>query len=204
MKRTVLAAIMVFLILSPIGCGHSSSSPQIFISPLIISDQNFDGDISNALIITTIAQGFQSVLAGIDPSSGTEYRAFLDFSLASVPGNAGIDSAVLDIFINNIAPSTGTIPISIDLIPIQFTQLTQSDYNIPPLATITIPIFQSDFSQHVPIDVTSLMIEAQNRGLTNFRIRILEGSLSPGLIEINDTTGVNRGTLAPALQVTYF
>jgi hypothetical protein len=50
------------------------------------------------------------------------------------------------------------------------------------------------------------MAEAQRLGLVNFQVRIMEdlGIVSPGLIEINDTTGVNRGTLAPVLQVTYF
>ena len=51
------------------------------------------------------------------------------------------------------------------------------------------------------MDVTSLMVEAQRRGLVNFQIRILEdlGIVLPGYIEINDLT-VNR---APLLEVTY-
>jgi hypothetical protein len=50
------------------------------------------------------------------------------------------------------------------------------------------------------------MAEAQRLGLPDFQIRILEdlGPVSPGLIEINDTTGANRGLLAPLLQVEYF
>ena len=59
---------------------------------------------------------------------------------------------------------------------------------------------------HVNVDVTPLMVEAQRLGLSNFQVRIMEdlGPVSPGLIEINDTTGANRATLAPLLSVTYF
>jgi hypothetical protein len=72
-------------------------------------------------------------------------------------------------------------------------------------ATITPPISQADFGKHVSLDVTSMMKEAQRLGLANFQVRILEdlGAVSPGLIEITDTTGRNRGDLAPLLQVTY-
>jgi hypothetical protein len=50
------------------------------------------------------------------------------------------------------------------------------------------------------------MVEAQRLGLSSFQLRTLEdlGFVSPGLIEINDTTGLNRGVLAPLLQVSYF
>ncbi len=207
MKKTVLAAIMMFLILSPIGCGHSSSSPSIFTS-FITSDAAFDGDIedvSGSLFITRVSGGAQSVFAGLDFIHNTEFRAFLDFPLTSVPGNAGIDSAILDIGINSVILQSGnTIPIRIDLIDIFSSTLTTGDYSLinrPPLASITLNIFQSDIGHFVKIDVTSLMIEAQNRGLTDFRIRILEdlGPVIPGLIEIDETA-----TAAPQLQVNYF
>jgi hypothetical protein len=50
------------------------------------------------------------------------------------------------------------------------------------------------------------MVEAQRQKLLDFQLRILEdlGIVTPGLIEINDTTGVNRAALAPVLEVTYF
>jgi hypothetical protein len=210
MKRTLFATIMVFLILSPIGCGHDhGSSPQI-ISTFIISDPAFDGDIEQVtptvFSITTIAGGAQSVLAGISPTTNTEFRAFLDFPLTSVPWNAGIDSAFLDIVINNVSLQSGnTIPIRIDLIDIQTATLTTADYDLVvrrPLASIWFNIFQSDTGHNVKVDVTSLMTVAQNRGLTNFRIRILEdlGPVISGIIEIDDSTA----TTAPQLQVNYF
>ena len=158
----------------------------------------------------------QSVFAGIDPVTGVESRAFLDFPLTGVngvPGNAIIDSAFLDIFIDNIATQrlTDTVPLRIDLVSFQPPNLIGTDFDLnlqPTLATIRVspPITQADFRRHVTIDVTALMVVAQRTGQLDFQVRIMEdlGIVTPGLIEINDTTGANRNTLAPVLQVTYF
>ena len=201
MKRIFLAAIMVFLILSPIGCGHHDSSFPIFTS-FIISDLAFDGDISVTADgnITTVTKSPQSVFAGID-STGKEFRAFLDFPLDSVPGDAGIDSAFLDIFIDSVSLSSGnTIPIRIDLLDKSLT-LTASDYDLLPITSLMIDIFTTDIGHHVNVDVTSLMREAQSRRLADFQIRILEDPISvPGIIEIDDATT----TTAPQLEVNYF
>jgi hypothetical protein len=220
MKKLFLAALAAFMILTLTGCGDSyHNNPQPFFTTTILSDPVFDGDIQKTPLTDTtiVTQGFtQSVFAGIHPTSGVEFRAFLDFHLTGangVPGNAIIDSAFLDIVINSIVPQPliGTIPLRIDLVSFQPPDLIGSDFDRtlqPALATITVspPISQADFGRHVTIDVTPLMVEAQRLGLLDFQVRILEdlGIVMAGLIEINDTTGVNRGTLAPLLQVTYF
>lgn len=214
MKKIVLAAISVLVILALTGCG-GSNPPPTFVSS-ILSDQLFDGDIQKApgTGTVTVTQGnTQSVFAGIDPASGVESRAFLDFHLTGangIPGSAIIDSAFLDIVINSISPQPliGTIPIRIDLVAFQPPNLIGADFDRtlqPALATTTIipPISQADFGQHISIDVTTLMEEAQRLGLVDFQVRILEDVVAPGLIEINDTTGANRNTLAPLLQVTF-
>ena len=216
MKRTFFSAILVFLVLSPIGCGSDhSSSPQIY-SSFILSDPAYDGDIAvNTAGTSTITQGnTQSVFSGIDPETNVEYRAFLDFPLTGgVPGNATIDSATLDIVITNIfLQSPGnTIPIRIELVSFQPPTLVETDFDRtlqPALAFTTIvpPISSADVGYHVSVDVTSLMTEAQRLGLADFQIRILEdlGFVSPGLIEITDTTGSTREDLAPMLMVSYF
>lgn len=223
MKRMFLAAIMAFISLSLTGCGGGSSSEPATIVTQILSDPVNDGDIMQdslaSMGVFTVTQGMtssvQSVLAGINPSSGAEYRAFLDFPLTGtggVPGNAVIVSAILDIVINSISPQplAGTIPIRIELVSFQTPTLVETDFDRtlqPALATATItpPISQVDFGKHVSLDVTSMMKEAQRLRLANFQVRILEdlGAVSPGLIEITDTTGPNRGVLAPLLQVTY-
>jgi hypothetical protein len=184
-----------------------------------LSDPAYDGDIRrDSGTSYTIAQGYtQSVYAGIDPVTGSEYRAFLHFPLRDIDGippYAVIVSATIDMVINSIVPQplAAAIPIRIDLISFQPPTLVGTDFDRtlqPALATTTIspPISDADFGNHIVVDVTPLLIEAQRLGLANFQIRILREEIvpvSPGLIEINDTTGVNRMALAPLLQVTFY
>lgn len=217
MKRIFFAAVTMSIILALSGCGGSgggggSTSPTFVTS--IPSTLAFDGDIElNLANVFTVTQGnVQSVFAGLDPVTGSESRAFLDFPLTGaggVPGSAYIDSATLDIFIgsNSILPAASSIPIRIELVSFTPPTLLVSDYDRtiqPALAFTTIipPISRSDVGHHVSVDVTSLMVEAQRLGLANFQIRILEdfGFVVPGLVEIVDTTT----NLAPLLTVTYF
>lgn len=215
MKRTFLSAIIVFISLALIGCGGGGSAPPTIVTQ-ILSDPTFDGDIlqtspTTFIVTRGMIPPVQSVFAGIDPITFEESRAFLDFPLSGVggvPGNAIIVSATLDIFINNVFPQSpfSTIPIRIDLV--SFPQpLIASDFSRTTLATTTIfpSISSADVGQHVFVDVTSLMAQAQNLGLLDFQIRILlDFSAVSGLIEINDTTDANRVFLAPLLQVEYF
>lgn len=203
----------MFAILVLTGCGGGNGSPQIS-SASIISDPAFDGDIELTLPNTyTIIQGMspsvQSVLAGVDPATSHEFRAFLDFPLGGaggVPSNAIIDSATLAINIRSIQTNFSSIPILIDLVSFQPPTLLATDFNRSFLAYTRIlpPVSQADVGHNIVIDVTSLMAEAQFRGLPDFQVRILNDfGTSPGLIEINDTTGINRPSLAPLLTVTY-
>lgn len=218
MKTSYRVLTAVFMILLMAGCGSESIGPPVF-SSSILSNPVYDGDIQKLPVtgVYSVAQGnTQSVYAGVHPTSGAEYRAFLDFPLTGfggVPANALITSAFLDIVINSITPQplVGTLPIRIDLVAFQPPLLVGSDFDRtlqPALATLTVspPISQSDFGRHVTIDVTSLLIEAQRMRLSDFQVRILEdsGFTVPGIIEINDTTGSNRSALAPLLQVTYY
>lgn len=215
MKRTFLAVLAAFMVLTLTGCGSShNDSPPVFVTS-ILSDSSFDGDIQQNFITGafTVTRNTQSLFAGIDPISEDEYRAFLDFHLTGtngVPGDAIINSAHLDIFINSIDTqfTTDTIPLRIDLVSFQPPDLFPSDFDRTALATVSVrpPISWADFGRHVKIDVTPLMIEAQRLGLLDFQVRIMEdfGIVTPGLIEINDTTTINRSILAPLLKVTYF
>jgi len=218
MKRIVAAVVGIFLVMALTGCGGGDDNPPQFTTE-ILSDAALDGDIAQnpSSGAFTVAQGnTQSVFAGIHPVSGVEYRAFLNFPLTGangVPGNAIIVSAFIDIVINSIEPQplNGTIPLRIDLVSFQPPTLLGTDFSRtlqPALATTTLtpPISQADFGRHIFIDVTPLMAEAQLQGLADLQLRILEdlGVPAPGRIEINDTTGANRATLAPLLVVTYF
>ena len=210
-----------FAVISLTGCdnGDDVLGPPILVTTQIQSDPGFDGDIEQVAPTSfAITQGMsptvQSVFAGIDPAAGTEFRAFLDFPLtgaAGIPGNAVIDSAFLDVFINSLQPNFGEIPILIDLVSFQPPTLIETDFDRSlqrALASVVLspPLSQADVGTNVSIDLTSLMIEAQNLGLLDFQLRIMQdlGPAIPILLEINDTTGPNRGSFAPLLTVTYF
>lgn len=211
MKRIFFAAVFMSILLALSGCGGGSDSPSTF-ETQILSNPTFDGDIKLdiANVFTVTQSNTSSVFAGVNPVTESEFRAFLFFPLTGaggVPGNAIIESASLDIFINNISilPAAGSIPIRVDLVSFTPPILQASDYDRtlqPALASITSAIFREDVGHHVLLDVTPLMDEAQRLGLVNFQIRILEGFgvVLPGLVEIDDSS-INR---APLLKVTYF
>lgn len=205
------------------GCGGGDggvAGPPPAVTVQIQSDPAFDGDIEQVSPLSfAVTRGMsatvQSVFAGIDPVARTEFRAFLDFPLTGaggVPGNAIIDSAFLDIHVDSLQPGVGTIPILVELVSLpQPPTLFDTDFDRtlqPPLASVVIspPISQADVGANISIDVTALMVEAQNLGLVDFQVRIMEdlGPAIPILLEIDDTTGANRGSFAPLLTVTYF
>jgi hypothetical protein len=213
------ATIIVYAAIGLTGCGGGGGRAPAAITTQILSDASFDGDIQQTSATTfTVTPGMsatvQSVFAGIDPATLTEFRAFLDFPLGGgggVPVNARIESAFLDIYIDSFQPSTATLPILVELVSFQPPTLIASDFDRsvqPPLAfvRVTPPFTQRDVGTNVSIDVTSLMVQAQQLGLVDFQVRIMEdlGPAIVGLMEINDTTGANRSLRAPVLTVTYF
>jgi hypothetical protein len=216
----ILTTAVACAVLSLAGCGGGGDT--VAPSPVvtqILSDAAFDGDIQETAPNTfTITQGMsptvQNVLAGIDPVTLTEFRAFLDFPLTGpggVPADAAIDSAYLEIFIDDLQPPGASLPILIDLVSFQPPTLVGTDFERtaqPPLASTTIspPITRADVGTYVTVDVTSLMVEAQRSGLPDFQVRIMEDLGPPvtGLMVIDDTTGANRSARAPLLTVTYF
>jgi hypothetical protein len=214
----VIALACGILGLSGCGGGGDNRAPQKFTTQ-ILSDPTYDGDIEQTSPTSfTITQGMsstvQTVFAGIDPVGGTEFRAFLDFPLAGsggVPGNALIDSAFLQVYIDDLQPPTGRLPIRVDLVAFQPPTLLATDFDTtqqPALASVIVTpdISSADVRTFVPIDVTPLMAEAQRRGLVDFQVRIMEdlGPAIPVLMIIDDSTGANRSSIAPLLTVTYF
>ncbi len=200
------------------GGGDNGPAVSTFTAQ-ILSDSSFDGDIEQVSASSyTVTQGMsasvQNVLAGIDPSAGTEFRAFLDFPLGGsggVPGNASIDSAFLEIFVDDLNPNTSTLPLRVELVSFQPPNLIPTDFDRsvqPPLAAVTLspPINQADIGTYVSIDVTALMVQAQRQGLPDFQVRIMEdlGPAVASLMAIDDTTGPDRPKRAPLLTVTYF
>lgn len=210
MKISLLSIVMLATLVLA-GCGGGDvvvTVPPVPSVSHILSDPLLDGDIEVDGGTTIVSQGnTQSVFIGIDPLTLSETRAFLDFPLASIPLGAVISSATLDIVVDSLQPLGASVPVIVDLV--SYPQpLASVDFSRVFFATtvITPPITSLDINNHVTVNVTGLMQEAQNRGLSHFQVRLLKGGggTATGLVQINDTTGVNRATRAPQLTVVYF
>jgi len=217
-KLLRLAAASSLIVLAGCGGGGNDIDQPDIVQTQILSDSGFDGDIEQtgpdtAVVTQGMGPNVQNVLAGIDPNTGDEFRAFLHFPLGGaggVPANARIDSAFLEVFIDDLDPTNAVVPVRVELVSFQ-QPMVATDFDRtaqPPLAFVTLSprLGPSDVGKYVPIDVTPLMVEAQRRGLADFQVRIMEdlGPAIDGLFAIDDTTGSNRGKTAPLLTVNYF
>jgi hypothetical protein len=215
MKIKPLRMVAAALLIVVAGCGGGDDHPPDIIQTQIFSDSGYDGDIEqtgpdSAVVTQGMGPTVQSVFAGIDPISGDEFRAFLHFPLDTVPGKAYIDSAFLEIYIDDIQPPNAVIPVRIELVSFE-QPMVATDFDRtaqPPIAYTTLSprLGPSDRGKYVPIDVTDLMDQAQRLGLADFQVRIMQDLGPPieGLFTINDSTGSNRPSLAPLLTVNYY
>jgi len=208
MRKIGILGLVGVLVLVLAGCGGGDGPGTVFLqSP---SDQPADGDIGftppGAFLIAQ-ANATGTVQYGID-AGGTEFRAFLDFPLDGstgggvLPLNAIIVSADIEVFVNNVSFAS-SVPTLLDLVPfpITGTGLTGADFDSAPLLTRTqFDIRTLDINNFVRIDVTSLMIEAQNRGDRSLQLRFLPASLASGLVELDDSSVVAD---APRLTVEF-
>jgi hypothetical protein len=209
--RMVAAALLVVVA----GCGGGGDHPPDITHTQIFSDSGYDGDIEqtgadSAVVTQGMGPTVQSVFAGIDPVSGDEFRAFLHFPLDTVPAQAHIDSAFLEIYVDDIQPLNAVIPVRVELVSFQ-QPMVATDFDRtaqPPIAYTTLSprLGPSDRGKYVPIDVTDLMDQAQRLGLADFQVRIMEDLGPPveGLFTIDDSTGSNRPSFAPLLTVNYY
>jgi hypothetical protein len=216
-KPLRIAAISCALVLAGCGGGGGDDQPEI-LQTQILSDSGYDGDIEQtgpdtAVVTQGMGPTIQNVFAGIDPATGDEFRAFLHFPLGGsggVPADARIDSAFLEIFIDDLNPGDAVVPVRVELVSFQ-QPMVATDFDRtaqPALAYVTLSprLGPSDLHKYVPVDVTPLMVEAQRRGLADFQVRIMEDLGPPidGLFVINDSTGSDRPKTAPLLTVNYF
>jgi hypothetical protein len=98
----------------------------------------------------------------------------------------------------------------VELVSFQPPNIIGTDFDRsiqPPLAAVVVTgnVTNADVGHFVPVDVTSLMIRAQQLGLVDFQVRVMEdvGPAVYTLMVIDDTTGGNRQARAPLLTVTY-
>lgn len=213
-----VAVSMVCALLCLADCGGSSVGAVPAVVTHILSNPHFDGDIEQTsptsyVVTQGMSPSVQSVLAGVDPTTRTEFRAFLNFPLGGsggVPANAIIVSAFLEVLVDNLIPGNGSVPIFIELVAFQPPTLIGTDFDrtvLPPLGAVAVAgnVTAADIGHFVPVDVTSLMIQAQHRGLVDFQVRILEdlGPSSFTLMVIDDPITADRPQRAPLLTVTY-
>ena len=143
---------------------YTDSSGTVTVN--ILSDLSSDGDIAfdPSTNIYTVTQSPSEVFFGEDSSAADlpEYRAFLTFPLASIPTDATIDSATLEVYVDE-ADFADTIPTFVDMIQYPVGALSAADFD-DPLVTSTsyraLDFYYSDSGNFVDIDVTGLMREA--------------------------------------------
>ncbi|MBJ6802039.1 hypothetical protein [Geomonas propionica] len=194
------------------GCGGGNDRPLI--DTTIDSYETADGDIlkqGSTFTITMPGGGAgATLLAGVAPDlSGDEYRAFLDFPLTSGVRNGVIQSATLNVVVRNLStsPAGSSLPLLVELVsyvpPLIAGDFDSAILAIPSRAQTvrTITPAQVNDPGGVDIDVTALLIEAQNQRLSHFQIRLLEDFVnSPlGIVTIDDSNAT-----PPQLRVLYF
>jgi hypothetical protein len=193
-----------------VSCGDGGN-PQPVIVAHIFSDQPTDGDIAFDPVLQsfTVTNGPETLFFGIDDLDPNlpEYRAFLDFPLDGstggdvIPANAGIVSATLEVFINEVSFASD-VPALLDLVSYPIAGLRVQDFDSLPLSSLSLDFFASDLGTIVSIDITSLMQEAQRLGLTDLQLRfVLDFVTNVGLVGIEDLPSVS--TTAPLLTVNY-
>ena len=218
MRAYALLIAAVGSLLGLCGCGGGDGRDPTQVVSYILSDAAYDGDVEQTspgvyVVTQGMSSSVQSVFAGIDPASGDEFRAFLDFPLSGaggVPGDAIIDSTFLEFFVDDVEPPSGSVPVRVDLVSFQPPTLFGTDFDRsaqPPLASVLVQgdVTRADVGNFVSVDVTLLMIRAQQLGLVDFQVRVME-DLGPAiftLVEIDDSTGADRKSRAPLLTVTY-
>jgi hypothetical protein len=216
MRRLLSLGVAVILALALAGCGDDDD--HVFVAQ-ILSDQQADGDIAFDPVLQTfiITNGPDTLFFGIDQSNpnNPEFRAFLDFPLDGsaggdvVPADARIRSATIELFINEVS-FAAVVPTLIDLVVFPITGLRQIEFDSDPLtfpdgrfASLSLDFLSVDQGKYVLIPVTSLMVEAQRRGLPDFQVRFLLDFVpgANGLVGIEDLPQVT--VTAPLLTVEY-
>lgn len=203
MKRIAIALMVLLTVLAVAGCGGGHD--RELVTARIVSDPLADGDIAQLGSTFTINQNVASIFAGEDPGNLEDFRAFLTFPLASIPGTARIQAATLDIVVRSVTvlPTNAEIPVRVELVtyPRPPGTLSPVDFNKPALiaTSIVTAITSADVNHSVPIDVTPLMDAAQQIPLSHLQLRITaDFGAVPGLIEIDDDVD------PPLLFVDYF
>lgn len=209
MKRLGWLAAVLLVAFATAGCGGGGGGGGDGggVAPLIIrdivSDPAIDGDIDETGVIT---EGAGTVLAGVDPVSGIERRGFLSFPLDSIPADADVRFASLDVFVDDLFPIRIT-PIVFTFDLVSFGDLLFStDFflaDLPFILSGDFDFFDTDFGNVVSMDVTLMVQEAFRLGLTDAQFRVRLGDAEPvGELTIADPFPTTLDS--PLLHVEFF
>jgi hypothetical protein len=205
-RKSLALGIFILMALAVAGCGGDEQS---YLSARIYSEQSSDGDISYDSLTYGITNGPNTLYFGVDPvtEGNPEYRAFLTFPLADIPLGATIESAYLLVRVVSMASAT-TIPTLVDLVTYTPGNLASGDYSSDPLsypiggpAYQTFDFLSTDVGNDAIIPVTSIMREAQRRGLSDLQVRFMINTAA-GFIGVDDRPAVTA--TAPLLVVWYY
>jgi hypothetical protein len=222
MRKIGILGLVGILALVLAGCGGGDD--RSVITEFIDSNLSVDADITRDLGTGTVgvpilASNTGNVLSGITVDQGgtsvADTRGFLNFPLSAIPLNASIRFASVTVFLNQVTlrdPLSPT-PFFIDLIDtVTFPPpIKSSDYSAPFAATRPrLDFLNTDQGDFVEIEVTSLMVEAQNLSLPSFEVRLgfdidaflADPTTTRGLIEIDDRA--SAPSQRPFLTVEYF
>lgn len=205
MKTPWVRLAVVAFALFAAGCGGVGGEggpplPIPFVEE-IPSDARVDGDIDAQ---GTVTVGAGTVLAGVDPVDALEFRGFFSFPLVSIPADAAVQDAFLELSIVDLAPAVPTT-FTIDLVSFG-PPLISSDFGtaaLPPIRSGSVTFFPADIGRIVLLDVTTLVQEAffQNLADAQFRLR-LDAAFPVGLLTIDDPVSTLVGV--PLLTVEFF
>ena len=222
MRKIWILGLVGVLALVLAGCGGGGSSRSVFTGS-IDSDRSVDADLTLDLSgggtpTLALASTNGNVLAGVTVDTGgtpvADTRGFLNFSLSSIPLSASIRFASVTVYLNQVTLDNSLLPtpffldlIDTDTFP---PPIRTSDYSVAFIGTPrSFDFLNIDQGNFVEIEVTSLMQEAQIRGLSTFEVRFgfdeaaynADINTTRGLIVIDDRASVP--SQRPFLTVEY-
>lgn len=194
------------LVMTLFGCGGGDSLPPPMIAK-VPSSLKYDGYIVKdggtytTRLVTDLPLDARDVKVGF--VGNAESRAFLHFPFAGVlPVGARIHKAYLNIFINDIRQRE-KIKFAVELLNLNNYVLQDwywSNDAMPFLKGVDTDLLNpEDINRKVPLEVTSLVVEAQRLQLSAFQFRLLVED-SSRLVEIHE----RYQEQSPELEIQYY